>query len=271
MEIPECFKSEDILYHYTKLSTAIECILFEEELLLSPREESYDPIEKVKPIIFESLSESYGKTAHADEIKSIREYVEGKVKDAKQLSFCKNDFENFDIERTPYLPIDYYGFMKPRMWDQYGDKYNGICLAFSLSELKNITYFHNDNVKYLEYTNLEQNYLSINHQTIIEKGVDECKMSFDEELNRIMFEKHKDYKDECEYRFISFSEENKIRFKHSIVGVILNANIHESYEEIIKKYVEGKNIEMLYVNWRNNSVSITTKEEKEELMNSLNY
>ena len=270
MEIPECFKSEDIIYHYTKLSTAIECILFEEELLLSPRENSYDPIEKVKPIVFESCSEYIG-TLDANEIDSIRKYVEGKVDVAKQISFCKNDSENFDIERTPHLPIDYYGFMKPRMWDQYGDKYNGICLAFSISKLKSLTNFHNDNVNYLGYTDLEQNYLSIDYKSIINLGKDEYIKSFEKEINRIMFEKHIDYRDECEYRFMSFSEETKIRFKNSIVGVILNADIHVSYEEIIKKYVEEKNIEMLYVNWRNNSVSINTKEEKEELMNSLNF
>lgn len=33
-------------------------------------------------------------------------------------------------------PEEFYGFLKPRMWDQYGNDYNGVCLAFSLDALK---------------------------------------------------------------------------------------------------------------------------------------
>jgi hypothetical protein len=45
--IPKHLLNDDIIYHYCSISTAIEFILFEGELKLSPRQKSTDPIENL--------------------------------------------------------------------------------------------------------------------------------------------------------------------------------------------------------------------------------
>jgi hypothetical protein len=48
-EVPEIFRSDDILYHYCSVDTALNFILKNRQLRLSHRKESKDPIEHVKP------------------------------------------------------------------------------------------------------------------------------------------------------------------------------------------------------------------------------
>ena len=43
--IPNEFKGQNVLYHYTEASTALEYIPADERLKLSPRKKSADPIE----------------------------------------------------------------------------------------------------------------------------------------------------------------------------------------------------------------------------------
>lgn len=267
MSIPERFKDKDTIYHYTKLSTAIEYILYNEELLLSPRINSFDPIENLKPRIIYSLDETLKR--NSEELELCREFIEERLNNAKQLSFCKNDYETFNYENYYHIPLEYYGFLKPRMWDQYGDKYNGVCLAFSLSELKKNTKIYNNHVIYRKYSNLEQNHLNVKQIELYKKGIGEYKVDLDLSIKKLMCEKHKDYQGEMEYRFISFSSDDKVLIKKSIIGVIINRNTHENYKEIIKNYTNTKGIDLLYINWTNNSVSVITKEEELKLMESI--
>ena len=54
--IPENFNNKDTVFHYCKTKTAIEHILFNREIRLSPRNNSNDPIENISFKISESIA-----------------------------------------------------------------------------------------------------------------------------------------------------------------------------------------------------------------------
>ena len=128
-KILDIFKNKDIIYHYTKSQTAIEHILFENEkkILLSPRNISNDPVENSSIWM---TSGGVNLIKEDDEKgKKLKEELDEREKKLRQVCFCMN---NHNIKTDK---LEYYGFFKPRMWDQYGDKYKGICLAFDKKEL----------------------------------------------------------------------------------------------------------------------------------------
>ena len=174
-EIPDIFKSEDTIYHYTTLKSATEFILYDNNLRLSRRKNSNDPIEKILPSI------NFSEYGYSDEIlpdssnerDNISDLIRRKLKQAKQLCFCMNDNKSRKINSNPEFPHEYFGFMKPRMWDQYADKYNGVCLAFSLTELrKEANGMLNRKVDYVNYNTLRQQSVSVDMNEIKKNGLD---------------------------------------------------------------------------------------------------
>ena len=92
--IPEIFKSADTVFHYTKLFTSLEYILYNRQLRLSPRFSSNDPIENISPSIssglmagthdeVERIEKSTTETAER-----ISEYIKEKFNHSKQISLC---------------------------------------------------------------------------------------------------------------------------------------------------------------------------------------
>ena len=146
--IPKIFHDDDTVYHYTTSETALLYILKDMKLKLSPRLISLDPIENTKEFI------SY--SGHSDfKLVEIGRKISKELKNAKQLSFCKNIPDELNAGIPTVYPLEKYGFAKPRMWDNYGDKYKGVCLAFSKIKLQNTLkdtiYFDEKDVEYLKY------------------------------------------------------------------------------------------------------------------------
>jgi hypothetical protein len=161
------------VYHYCDSNTAIQYILHEKQIRLSNRRNSIDPIENKKPFI------SYLQTQNFDdEVKAsvsrikIRDLTLEKLANAKQLCLCMNDQSKYHNNENPQYRYEYYGFLKPRMWDQYADKYQGICLAFSLSALKeNASDFKNGEIKYVDYNRFKLRHKSINVNEVEKMGL----------------------------------------------------------------------------------------------------
>ena len=131
-EIAEIFKKADTLFHYCKTSVAIENILFEKKLRLTSRKKSIDPIENIHPQISDAIAaypediERLEKSTQKDAEK-IEQNLKSRINNIRQVCFCIN---NEKVESK-----EDYGFIKPRMWDQYGENYKGVCLVFSKKEL----------------------------------------------------------------------------------------------------------------------------------------
>ena len=212
--IPEVFKSDDTVYHYTTVETALNFILRDQKIRLSPRKSSIDPIENLE----NWYSYSYGgyKESSVDDKNNAykaKDLFKERLSKTKQVCFCKNNELKDDDKRTN-LPIEKYGFLKPRMWDNYGDKYKGVCLAFSRNELEKEADKNNiifDNLEYINYSEISANsngHTSIDVKEVNRLGIETYYEKHIEKEYKLLFNKHIDYKGENEFRLCSFSDNN---------------------------------------------------------------
>lgn len=273
-KIPEIFKSSDTVFHYCKLNTAVESILYNKKLRLSPRRESSDPVERLKPIILEGGWFNPGENPEEitenirKPIEKVKKLIHKKFEKCRQVCFCMNDrFENYSGFTT--LPLEFYGFLKPRMWDQYADNYKGVCLAFSINELiknNNLIY---DKIDYFKYSEIYYNHKRIDLNDLLIQGERLYIQSYQEVLNKMLFRKHEDYCGEKEFRLCTFSKNEfvDIDISTSIRGIIVSENFtSDFYRDILNDYAEKMKIELLNVFWGDSSISFSDKRDLDKIM-----
>lgn len=214
--------AEDIIYHYTKASTAIDHILFNNQLKFSHAKKSNDPIESAKAnlrgIYYDSEANS---SLSAQQYEDQNELIDSviKLKDQfTQICFCQNQMEedSLDINKiSNWLGHEeLFGFCKPRMWDQYADKFSGVCIAFSkhkiLSRNSKKMEIIDGKVKYLKFQELSTSKLtSINGNYLAEVGKEIYKSKITQMIKQAFFYKHIDYIGETEYRIGCFISKDK--------------------------------------------------------------
>lgn len=221
--IHEMYRKDDMLYHYTSLKSGLS-ILKEMKLRFNQRSNSNDPIENTAYFFtvtdYNGTGDNKGAMKLANEAKSILKYT-------KQLSFCVNKNTANEMGIISSTPYEKFGFMKPRMWEQYGNKYKGVCLAFSLENLKEEArkkgYFDNP-VNYITYNDSEIYHRSIDANAIRTDGYMSYKTFFMNYLKQRLFNKHEDYIGENEYRFCSLSENDLdyLDISKSLKGIIIS-------------------------------------------------
>lgn len=274
-EIPEIFKSEDTVYHYCDLNTAVEYILGEKRLRLSHRKKATDPIECLNPWFSYSstfISDLEARQSTSVEANRIGNLTLEKIANAKQLCLCTNKSRE-QFKGIKNFPEEFYGFLKPRMWDQYGNKYKGVCLAFSLPALqKHATEFVHGRVEYFPYSTLKLNHYSIDEDRIALIGVDQYWAEYSKRTENIMFRKHTDYESENEYKFISFSanEVEYLSIKDCLTGIIVSANYTSDFmRTALNKYAEEFKVELLYLKWEATGIKFTTQKQLDDTISEI--
>lgn len=254
-QVPPFYADDDTVYHYTSTNVVLEHILRTGQLRLSPRSLSNDPIENTKDLI--SCS---GVSNNVPLQYWLQDEVAKILHNAKQVSFCTNS--NFDEPEgmKNWHRWEKYGFAKPRMWNQYGDNYKGICLAFSRRELeKKLTDLISENqhekIDYIDYSDLYISHRSIHVDQLKERGEEYVKEYIFYVKNRL-FKKHRDFRDENEYRICSFSEGQYgyIDITASLRGIIisnLGSNPHK-YDTIASLSNAFSNIDIQILHFGNN-------------------
>jgi hypothetical protein len=251
MNIPEIYQNDDTIYHYTSTKTFLNFILPKMELRLSPRNHSNDPIEKI--IQPQNYSKSLiNRETTKDEIElaenialQIGKEVFKLFTHTKQVCFCKNEMVKFE-NNIDQLHLEKFGFAKPRMWDQYGDKYEGICLAFSLNELSKTATekdFKLNSIVYEKYNNIANRNNSIDLKRLMEVGYEEYLKEYSHVFLTKIFTKHEDYIHENEFRICSFHEKEKqfdyIPIKNSLKGVIISdLGLNNHLTKSIKEHLD---------------------------------
>jgi len=266
MDYLEQFESEDILYHYTKTTTALEHILYKNKLRLSDRVKSNDPIENMthRTTIEEGTDDCVSlKPSHY--MKVFNEIHE-RMRRLKQVCFCKNDLgDHFkDMFDKPY---EFYGCIKPRMWEQYADNYNGVCLIFSKSELlKQLDgNYKSGGIKYVTYNDLNEKENKIDSSELRESNYETCLEQVKEKIDRFIFHKHKDYKGENEYRICSDSDKvPNINIESALKGIIVSTKNSQFFKEQLCVYGTKLGIDVLRIDWRTNGVKVINLLEKFE-------
>lgn len=267
--VPNLYKDNDTIYHYTTPETALSYILKNMKLRLSPRSQSSDPIENTEHFF------SYSGGIHGIGIPAEALQLTNEVKEilrkTKQVCFCKNNSIK-DENTLTFPPFEKYGFAKPRMWDQYGDKYKGVCLAFSLKKLLENAAKVNikgDNLDYITYRESEERHHSIDTNKLAQDGYDKYKQEYLNYLIGQLFNKHNDYIHENEYRLCSFADGNYdyIDIKDALKGVIIsnlsiNPFLYKGFKDILEGY---PNIDIQILSFSNQTLNIESYESREKL------
>jgi hypothetical protein len=258
MEHLEQFESDDILYHYTKTTTALEYILHNKRLRLSDREDSRDPIESIthRTTIIKD-NDGLGSSRLEHYVKFIRDITE-RMKQLKQVCFCRNN-TSVRLKNMKDKPHEFYGCMKPRMWEQYADNYNGVCLVFSKAELLkqlNENYKYHA-IKYVTYSDLNKKENKIVSSELSESNYETCLGQIMKKIDKFIFHKHKDYKGENEYRICSYSDKIlEINIESAIKGIIVSGKNSQYFKEQLCVYGNDLDIDVLLVDWKSDGVKV---------------
>jgi hypothetical protein len=266
--LPEYFSFDDTLFHYTNFTNGI-LITSSQKLRVSSRKKSKDPIESL-PELFGSRSSS----SNDKETLKIEERTDYEVKELellkdemennmKQVCFCVNDIENSKL-----------GFLKPRMWNQYGDDYNGVCLIFSKQELLDenkgiIVPELCKNINYIGYHELRKDFI-VNRNEILKDEKGEYLTKYRLMIRDKLFQKHYDYSGENEFRILTKSKNkfDELDIKKSLRGVLISViDIKKELSKIqyFQNLCDDNNIDFRIIKWKSDGFEILLRKSMSEI------
>lgn len=238
------------LFHYTNEYIALEKILSFNKLRFSKRTNSHDPIEKqnLNHVFIDFNTPEM--IQYESEINKIRDSV-------KYCCFC------VDKEKIDSYPFE-KGCFRSRMWSQYANSHQGICLVFNYKKIfeKTLNYFDSPNgwaisskVSYVDDDKDIIDTMTIHHKDLSPP---------DERLKKLcnvyLFSKLKDYEHENEYR-ICINDNNcteliDLDFKDSLEGIVIGHFFNPIYKQIVHDFAKGYNVPVKQVNWYNRIPSL---------------
>ncbi|MBM7605973.1 hypothetical protein JOC75_004001 [Metabacillus crassostreae] len=249
------------LYHFTSHTTALEHILPSGNLRLSPYIYMNDPRER------QNWRFGFSGSLDNDEFFKMQDELNSILKsNTKLICFTKDMVGSEDY----FMEHDGRGYSHPRMWAQYGGNHTGVCLMFDKTILEKVIddefsqrgLIHHGFVNYgARSLNSHYAFNSINSEEIQSLGL---KLFSKQHLNKyykeLFFEKMLDWKDESEYRWVFFSNEDRhyevFKFQDALVGIILGVDFPPVYETIIESYCKKSNIHVIRMDWYNGKPNI---------------
>lgn len=242
------FDSDDALFHYTKSTTAIEYILKDMKLKCSKLSNFSDPKEK---FFFFPTAAMCGEGDIGVSYDNIYKELVKLKEQIGIICFCSNEqliehammskFTNHFKNRLGNF-VDFYsphpGYDKDRMWEIYAEKSYGVCLVFSKEEL----------IKQIKENNYEHvcKYVAYHRKLFDAIGGFDCNSNPRDEakkfLERKVFKKHFDYRDENEFRTMIYndcSDDFYIDIKCSLKAIIFGANFKELYFPLYSNIIDN--------------------------------
>ena len=274
---------DDIIYHYTKASTAIDYLFYNNQLKFSQARKSLDPIESRKAhrstIWF---GEEVGKDKseiHLQEANELHLFVEDLEEKFYQICFCQNYISKNFLSENNIARFEgheeIFGFTKPRMWDQYADKFTEVCIAFSkekiLSLNKNNLDLIEGKVKYLNFQKISYKKVGdIQGNHLKNVGKEKYQKQLEKLIKQSFFYKHIDYSGENEYRIgalfdaqnrsfeklrgeIVFNRTIMLDISNCVEAIFVSSFANDRQKSDLLKYAEKMNIKIIEMRWQNNS------------------
>ena len=261
MEFNEQLDLDDTIFHYTTMSVLLTHIGWTKKLKLGKRRDSRNPDEYKKwnytAVGWESntVSDEQVTKAFFDVNRTINDIVQN---DFDVACFTIHELSSETKDQPVY--IKRRGYMRPRMWSQYGNDHMGVCLAISKkllldsvrTQYPSIKVFANQ-VKYL------------NDEEIIRRmrPMDAIKMATDSEystqfifnnIEEIFFMEDEDFRDESEFRIVLHNkncENFYLNINEFLLGILVGDRVPKGLNENLKKVADllGFNIKRLW--WEN--------------------
>lgn len=281
---------DDVVYHYTKASTAIDFILYHNQLRFNKARMSIDPFESKKAnrstVYFGEEVGKRDSKSHYDDVNEIYKFVNDFEDSFSLVCFCQNymgeDFQSEFYSSRFEGNEEIFGFTKLRMWDQYADKFSGVCIAFSkekiLSLNKNLILIE-DNIKYLSFQELSLKKVgNIQGNHIKNVGKDKYKEQLEQLIKQSFFIKHIDYSGENEYRIGTFFDKTKCTvetFKDELIfdrtmtldisgcieAIFVSSYANNKQKDALLEYSEKLNVRIIEMQWQHNSFVVNDYKE----------
>jgi len=292
--------SDDIIYHYTKASTAIDFILFNGQLKFNASRKSNDPIESRKARRSTVYSgKEVGKAIEKDvaiDSNYLHEHINMLENQFHQICFCKNHMG--DLFGSKFYQSGFsgheelFGFTKLRMWEQYADNYSGVCLAFSKEKISSLNErkieLIKDDVKYLSFRELSVAKVGdIQGNHLLRVGKDEYKKKIEQKVKESFFIKHKDYIGENEYKIGTYFDEKKcsleiikgelvfnktimLDISSCIKAIFISSYTNNKQKKELLKYANELDVPIIEMVWKYDSFEPRDYREWMKLVNDIN-
>lgn len=292
--------NDDIIYHYTKASTAIDFILYNNKLKFNQALKSIDPIESRKAdrgtiyygIEAEKLTT---KQQYLDE-NELHAFLNDMQEQFSLICFCQNSIGS-DFASENYISTfdghqELFGFTKLRMWDQYADKFSGVCIAFSkekiLSLNRNKFKIIGGKVEYLKFQELSVKKIGdIQGNYLINVGKEKYKKELKKSVEESFFFKHIDYSGENEYRIVTLFDKEKcslevirdeiffertmmLDISNCIEAIFVSSFANYRQKNDLLEYANKLNVEMIEMKWQHDSFVPTNYKKSAELFAEMN-
>jgi len=247
------------LYHYTRLDTAEDFILPNQNLRFSRYQKTNDPKER-KDWFF-----SAGSNQGRDLRKYTPEYLSkimNPVLKGRTHVLCFSTDGNLTGDHITDLPNR--GFCMARMWAQYGDDHKGVCLVYGYKQLSESIMkqlsektFREKRVRYLDISVGEiitDPAYMVNIDCLEDWGKSEYAFSHGQHyFERLYFEKAKDWSGEREHRWVVFDSEEEIYVstKRCLVGIMFGAEVDQKSINRIVELTKSYTIFYRQLKWRN--------------------
>lgn len=254
--------SNKSLYHYTKVSTAIDGVLKNRVLKIGRLINTNDPKE-TKNWEF-NLGTNENRSLSSYNMKELSKELSTELK-AKTKVICFS--KDTDPLTGDHLKDIYNrGFCKPRMWAQYADNHKGVCLIFEKDKLDKLIHetfgsscaILKGDVAYINrgvIPRFDEGDYVINIDYFEQRGLKEyAKAHRDQFYKRLFFEKMIDWKDEAEFRWVLFSDTDEdllLDFKDSLKGICFGENTTEENIDAILEMTKDMDVDYVGIKWKN--------------------
>ena len=268
LDLNKYITTDDALFHYTKLSVAIENILPTKKLKLSLLKDTNDPIEKnikLFGVSYLGWPENPIKAISNEAHPIINRIL---LSESRVLCFCSNKNPTLILNDNDTV-VDKHscleGWNKSRMWSQYGDNHSGICIVFSKDDLEKelekkrhkIFDYKSGYVQYFQNGRMPWDTSTLDGNRAETEGIEQYSYNHViENSEEFFYRKHIDYRDEAEYRAVVFDPDGKLEYldiSSSIKGVIVGYETPEVYHPLIDQLSKQLEIETRRARWSKSS------------------
>jgi hypothetical protein len=161
------------------------------------------------------------------------------------------------------------------MWDQYADKFSGVCIAFSKEKIlslnsKQFEIIEGD-VEYLTFQQLSTKKVGdIQGNHLVNVGKEKYKKQLEQLVKESFFYKHIDYSGESEYRIGAFFDKEKCSFEiirdemvfdqsmmldisGCVKALFVSSFANEKQKNDLLQYADKLNVEIIEMKWQHDS------------------
>lgn len=252
---------DQLLYHYTRATTALDSVLPNRTLKLNPYAAMRDPLEnKELPLMMRYSGPGTGSAARLP-LSDARKIL-GDLRAQMRLLSLTMDIDGFQDQRTRSFAR---GYARPRMWEQYGDNHQGVCLAFSAACMTGPFYeqlkqFGAPNIGPVRYT--EGGFVVSDARLLDGDGLTEqnaieaLTAHLMNHNNAFWFLKLLDWDAEVEFRFVVFCPDAPIDeplyapFGPCLKAVMLGERFDEKLVPRARELAEALDVPLTQIDWR---------------------